>query len=278
MKIYSKIKELYDEMSKSHKRLSDFIINNKNVVPFLTITELSKECNVSTSTLTRYSKKLGFKGYIDFQKALKEELTTELVSFEELRKVGKYTKNEKDVFEKIINSNISALEEFKNQKNEILINEVVEMMLKSKKIFIIGSRSSLSAAYYLYFLLKSLREDTFFIDNQNDGFIKEIQYVDNDDLLIAISYSKYSRFTYKVSEYFKLRHSKVISITDSLEAPICNFSDKNLIIDNGKDSFSFVATMTAVNIIVALYNKKLDFGDKLYEVQDLVSTIFDVYM
>lgn len=278
MKIFNEINEKYNEMSKSHKLISDFILNNRNIVPFLSIIELSDECRVSTSTITRYSRLLGFNGFTELQKQLKREVTTDLVSFEEIRKLNESNSNSESIFNTIVDSNIRALEAMRNKKTIIDLNEITDLMIKSKDIYIVGSRSSMSVAYYLYFLLKSVRKDTFLISNQNDGFIKEVQYIDKDDLLISISYSKYTKFTYRVTEYFKLQHSKIVAITDSTESPLYNIADKTLIIKNGEESFSFVSTMTILNILVMLYNKSSNLGDQLYEVQDLVSTFFDVYL
>lgn len=69
-------------------------------------------------------------------------------------------------------------------------------ILSCKDVYIVTSRSSYTAEYYLYFLLKSIRKDAYLISNLNDGFIKDIQYINKNDLLISISYSKYTNFTY----------------------------------------------------------------------------------
>ncbi len=278
MKIYEKIDEAYDNLSKSHKILSTFVRNNKNIIPFLNINELSEESGVSTATITRFAKRIGFKGYLDFQQNLKNELTHDIVSFEELRSLNKSVTDESNVLAEVIYSNIDALTELSNSNLDILIDEVTDMIISSKDIYIVSSRSSFSAGYYLYFLLKSIRKNTFLINNMNDNVSIDIQYASKEDLLISISYSKYTSFTSKVTEYFSAKKSKIVSITDSFDSPISKYSDKTLIAKNGEKSFSFVATFTVINALIMLYSKKVELNEDIFDKQDLVANYFNVYV
>ena len=60
------IKMHYDTLSKSEKKIADFLFDNtKGILPFY-ITDLAQKCDVSEATIVRFAKKLGYDGYQQF--------------------------------------------------------------------------------------------------------------------------------------------------------------------------------------------------------------------
>lgn len=59
-------------LSRSEKHIHDYILKNYNKIPYMTIRELSESCNVSTTTILNFCKKIGCPGYNEFKNELKK--------------------------------------------------------------------------------------------------------------------------------------------------------------------------------------------------------------
>ena len=70
--VVTQIRTHYDSLSKSHRRLADFILENLHEVAFLSINELSQRTGISPATITRFARRLDFQGYPDLQRGLYE--------------------------------------------------------------------------------------------------------------------------------------------------------------------------------------------------------------
>ncbi len=73
MEIPNRITEKYSKMTKSEKRIADYLMQKKWDLELMSITDLAEQCSVADSTIFRFCKKLGYGGYNDFKIALAKE-------------------------------------------------------------------------------------------------------------------------------------------------------------------------------------------------------------
>lgn len=66
MKIEELISKNKDKLSQTDLTIADFILNNKNAINY-SINDLAKLCFTSRTSVLRFSKKLGFKGYSELK-------------------------------------------------------------------------------------------------------------------------------------------------------------------------------------------------------------------
>ena len=57
-----KIEDIYKSLSKGHKKIADYIINNYEKASFMTAASLGKAVGVSESTVVRFASNIGFDG------------------------------------------------------------------------------------------------------------------------------------------------------------------------------------------------------------------------
>ncbi|MBR3438925.1 MAG: MurR/RpiR family transcriptional regulator, partial [Clostridia bacterium] len=79
-----KIEEIYPQLSKSHRRIADYIKNNYEKAAFMTAAKLGEAVNISESTVVRFASALGYKGYPGLQKALQETVRSQLNSVQRM--------------------------------------------------------------------------------------------------------------------------------------------------------------------------------------------------
>ena len=83
--------------------------------------------------------------------------------------------------------------------------------------------------------------------------------ISDKDVMIGISFPRYSMSTLKAMEYANDRNAKVISLTDSIHSPMCLYSSCNLLARSDMVSIvdSLVAPLRVINaLVVALCLKK----------------------
>ena len=130
----------------------------------------------------------------------------------------------------------------------------------AKRIFILGMRSSAAVAAFLNYYLNLLFEDVFLLENDISGEIYgRLIRLTPDDVMISVSYPRYSKKTLEATMFAKKQGAKIVSMTDSLNSPLAPYSDHVLISSNKMISFvdSLVSSMSlATALIVALSLKK----------------------
>ena len=82
--IFDQISERLDSMSKGHKAIATYILDNYDKAAYMTASKLGEVTGVSESTVVRFTMELGFDGYPHFQNTLKEELKSKLTSVQRL--------------------------------------------------------------------------------------------------------------------------------------------------------------------------------------------------
>lgn len=247
--IFLILNQKYDTFSKVNKKLADLVRENHSTIVFMSIIEFSTYAEVSPASITRFAKELGYAGFPAFQKDLQQIVRKETIDRKEIR-LSLLDENTDDVLASVLNANIENL---KATLTESLTNEflsAVDTIAKAKKIYIIGLRSSYSVAYYFYFLLKEIRPNTQLIAPRTGDLFDKIMNIDEDSLLVSIGFSKYTKQTAHVTEYFSNRGAKIIAITDSYSSPLSVLSDISLIAANPKNSYSFVSAMSIMNALV----------------------------
>lgn len=247
------ISKKYKLFSKQQRVLADYVQNNLVDVAFMSITELSKKTHVGTATITRFTKELGYSSFARFQNEVKMLAKKEIAPIKEFKVIIKEEPATNILYDKVQES-IAALSELYNRELNKALEAASKTLCKAAKIYILASRSSFSVAYYLYFSLKRFQENIILIENRNDDLSVTLQYVTKEDVLVAISYPSYTKFTVDIAQYFIDRHAKVVSITDQYTAPVAAYSTHLLVVKNRLKIY-FVTTMAVINALIAMMGK-----------------------
>ena len=245
------IQNNFNDLSKSQKQISEFIINNYDRAAFMTAAALGEEVNISESTVVRFANALGYTGYKDFQKGLQELVKNKLTTVQRISMVSTY-ENNKSILKKVMEKDIDNIEKTINEIEYDTFQNAIDLILHAENIYVLGLRTSSFLAgylgFYLSFILKNVKVVTA---GPNDVF-EQLLNVDSKDLIIGISYPRYSRRTLEALNYCKEKSCKIISITDSLISPATNDADVSLVAGSEMLSFvdSLVAPMSLINALI----------------------------
>ena len=65
--VFEIISQEYYSFTASEKKLADYILSNQDGIAYLSISQLADGARVAEATVSRFSRRLGFKGFVDFK-------------------------------------------------------------------------------------------------------------------------------------------------------------------------------------------------------------------
>lgn len=269
-----------ENLSKGQKRIADYITENYDKAAYMTASSLAKEVGVSESTVVRFAVEMGFDGYPKFKKALREMIRNKLTSVQRMG-ITSTKMSEKDVLKKVLYEDSEKLKQTVEEIDAEAFMAAVETINNADTIYVLGARSCFSIANFLGFYLNLIFPNVKVISsNSASETFEQIYRIKENDVMIAISYPRYSRRTINAVKYAASKNSKIIAITDIKTSPItenathvlCARSDMSYFVD------SLVAPLSIINaLIVSLVMKRKDDVAKIFTDMEDIWDEYEVY-
>ncbi len=275
--LLKRIEENYKSFSKGQKKLADFIQTDYDKAAFLTAAKMGEEVGVSESTVVRFATALGYAGYPEFQKALGEVVRMKLNSIQRMEVTyGRISRGE--ILTSVLQSDIDKIKQTMQSIDHENFDMAVDTILNARKIYIIGIRSCAPLANFLAFYLNMIRDNVVPVStNSASEIFEQLIRIGEEDVIIGISFPRYSMRTLKALEFASNRKAKVITLTDSVHSPMTIYSSCNLIARSDMASIvdSLVAPLSVINaLVVALCMKR---QDEVVETLESMEEIWDEY-
>lgn len=276
----SRINECYGSLSKGQKILATYITDNYDKAVFLTAAKMGQVVGVSESTVVRFATHLGYKGYPEFQKALEEMVRNKLNSIQRMEVTyGRISQSH--ILETVLQSDQERIKDTLEHIDEHAFELAVDTIIKAKHIYIVGIRSCAPLAAFMAFYFNLMFENVTLLQTNNSSeLFEQMVRISKDDVIIGISFPRYSMRTLKAMEFANNRNAKVITLTDSVHSPMNLYSSCNLIARSDMASIvdSLVAPLSVINaLIVALCMKKQGEVAKTLETLEDIWNEYQVY-
>lgn len=276
----SRINECYGSLSKGQKILAPYITDNYDKAVFLTAAKMGQVVGVSESTVVRFATHLGYKGYPEFQKALEEMVRNKLNSIQRMEVTyGRISQSH--ILETVLQSDQEKIKDTLEHIDEHAFELAVDTIIKAKHIYIVGIRSCAPLAAFMAFYFNLMFENVTLLQTNNSSeLFEQMVRISKDDVIIGISFPRYSMRTLKAMEFANNRNAKVITLTDSVHSPMNLYSSCNLIARSDMASIvdSLVAPLSVINaLIVALCMKKQGEVAKTLETLEDIWNEYQVY-
>ena len=246
------LEEGMDTFSKGQRRITRFILDHCGEAAAMTASRLGKLAGVSESTVVRFASELGYDGYPSMQRALQETLRGQLTSTQRIQAAGSLLAGQ-DVLGAVLQSDIEKLREVVARADRKAFADVVDKIQNARHVYILGARSSTFVAGYLNFYLHLLVENVTLVQTSAAGEIFEQLFrIGPGDVMIAISFPRYSSVTVNTVKFAKARGATIVAITDNQRSPVYRMSDAALLAPSEMISFvdSMVAPLSLINALV----------------------------
>ncbi len=278
--LLKKISECESHFSKGQRLIARFITENYDKAAFMTASKLGSTVGVSESTVVRFATELGYEGYPQMQKAMQEMIRDKLTSVQRID-VTHSRLGDGNVLEYILNKDIERIRRTLEETSDDDFNNAVEAISRAKTIYIFAVRSSAALASFLGYYYSLIFENVKVISNYGETEIYEKLFrISSDDVIIGISFPRYSNAAIQAMTFAKRRGAKVIALTDSMSSPIVVPADYILIAKSDIASVvdSLVAPLSMINALIAATVLKLDSDVKnTFGMLENIWQEYDVY-
>ncbi len=278
--LLSKINENMHSFSKGQKLIANFITEHYDKAAFMTASKLGTTVGVSESTVVRFATELGYDGYPKMQKAMQEMIRDKLTSVQRIE-VTKNRINNDDILSTVLNQDIEKIRRTLEETSKEDFKQAVNAITKAKTIYIFAVRSSAALASFLGYYYSLIFENVKVISNYGETEIHEKLFrISSDDVIIGISFPRYSNAAIKAMTFAHHRGAKVIALTDSMSSPLVSVSDYVLIAKSDMASVvdSLVAPLSMINaLVVATVLDPELHANETFDMLENIWKEYDVY-
>lgn len=241
----------FHRLSKGQKIIAQYIMNNYDKAAFLTAAKLGEMVGVSESTVVRFANAIGYEGYPQLQKQLQEMIKTKLTTVQRIEMSDGYS-NEDSVLKNVLKSDMDNIRATMEELDYAGFERAVKYIRDARSIYIIGLRSSTTLAEFLGFYLNQIRDNVHVVTYTIGDIFEQLFRINENDLVIAMAFPRYSSRTIKAFEYSKAMRAKTLAITDSMLSPLCSYADITLVAKSNMESFvdSIVAPLSLLNALI----------------------------
>ena len=271
------IEERFSGFSKGQKSIAQYILEHYEKAAYMTAAKLGSLAGVSESTVVRFADELGFAGYPGLQRALRELVRTNLTSFQRVE-VSDSIMGDKDVLEQVLLSDAEKIRRTLESIDREAFDKAVDNIVNAKRIYIIGVRSSATLAGFLHYNLQMVFDNLTLVQTTSGNeMFEQIMRIGEGDVMVAISFPRYSKRIIKAVEFAKRNGADVVALTDRASSPIAKEADQLLTANSDMASFvdSLVAPLSIINAIIASVTRKK--RDEITERLKKLEEIWDEY-
>ena len=246
--------------SKGQKRIADYILQNYDKAAFMTASKLGKLSGVSESTVVRFAAELGYDGYPAMQKALQEMIRNKLTSIQRIE-VSNDRITDQDLLPMVMQSDIEKIRMTMEETDRQEFDQAVEAIVSARRIYILGVRSAAALASFLGFYFNLIFDHVTIIHTTSTSEVfEQMLRVAPGDVVIGISFPRYSRRTVKAMQFAHDRGATAIALTDSETSPLVPYCTHRLLAKSDMASFvdSLVAPLSLINALIVAIGRKKD--------------------
>ena len=272
------IRQQMDGFSKGQKRIAEYILSDYDKAAFMTAAKLGKTAQVSESTVVRFATELGYGGYPAMQKALQELIRGRLTSVQRIRASEM---EEGDLLSRAMHRDVETINTTIESIDRAAFANVVEKLLAAEHVYIVGVRSSAFLAGYLNFYLRLLMDNVILVQHSAAGEIYEqMVHIGPKDVLIAISFPRYSNMVIHAVDMACERGADVIAITDNGMSPLMPYAAEALFVQCEALSYvdSLAAPLSFLNaLVLAVGYRKRQEVDETFSQLEQVWSKYDIF-
>lgn len=270
-----------NSFSKGQKRIALYIEEHYDKAAFMTASKLGETVGVSESTVVRFATELGYDGYPKLQKAMQEMIRNKLTSVQRIEVTSSRIGNN-NVLDSVLNQDIEKIRRTIEETSHEDFDRAVDEICKAKRIYIFGVRSTAAIASFLAYYFELIFDNNVIVINTTSATTtyENIFRMTSDDVIIGISFPRYSKMAIEAMDFARRRGAHSIAITDSMASPLISSADSVLIARSDMASIvdSLVAPLSLINaLIVATVLKKKDEVTDTFRELEQVWNREDVY-
>lgn len=237
-------------LSKGQRRIVEYIAAHYDKAVFMTASRLGECVGVSESTVVRFASAMGYEGYPQLQRAMQELVSHRLTPNQRVEMSEEIVPE--NAMSHVLKRDMQNLRTTLECMDNAVFEQVVERILSARSVYVMGLRSAAPLAEFMYYYLNYIFPSVRLVSSGTTDVFDEISKLEGDDVLVGISFPRYSTRTLEAMRYAKRCGAQVISITDGPMSPLTEIADLSLMAHTDMASFvdSLAAPMSVINALL----------------------------
>jgi DNA-binding MurR/RpiR family transcriptional regulator len=219
-----KIRDHYDRLSRSYRRVADFILSNYYEVSFMTAAQLAYAVGVDTTTVVRFSQRLDYNGYPELLNDVREQVKAEIYAAYEPRELS--PKDSAGLFKDRAENEQHNLKQMLLHNPPEHVQRIAAMLEKARHIVLIAEGYASAAAEMT---AQQLRHRGISAEAAADDPVRmagTLISLSPEMLVIGVSATEYGENVAKALEYARGKSSPTLGIVGSLASPVNRIADE----------------------------------------------------
>ncbi len=252
--VAERIRSRFDDLTRAERQLANAMLENYPVSGLSSITVIAENSKVSTPTVVRMSKKLGFKGFPELQGALRAEVEATISN--PIAKHNRWAESAPDthILNRFADAIIENMRQSLRQLDPEEFNAVVELLSdQNRSVHVVGGRLTRSLADYFFTHMQVIRDGLTLVASNSNTWPHYILNMRAGDVLVVFDIRRYERDILRLAEMAKSKDVTLVLFTDQWGSPAAKFATHSFHsrIEAPSAWDSSVVTMFIVEAIIA---------------------------
>ena len=222
--VFETISQSYYELTTAERKAADYVMKNRDKTQYLSIGELAEESGVAEATVSRFCRRLGYKGYNAFKLAIANATARQHSGGEKLTGQIEESDSMEDMCQKLYSADVAAITETLNLVNTEQIRRAVRMFNEADKVLCMGQGGSMIMAEEAAHLFSTVSGKFFAVSDSHMQIIATANMGERD-VLLFFSYSGATRDLLETMAVAREHHAPVILVTRFARSPGAEYAD-----------------------------------------------------
>lgn len=215
--IDDRIASVGDRLTPTEIRIVNAIHDDPTLLAFGTVSDLAKRVQTSRPSIVRFATKLGFEGYVELQRQVREDVAQQLgTPGQRIRRptgeVGDLHHDVEEAFE----SSLAAL-------NPTTLRRLATPLVDAERIWILSGETSRAGAHALVSGLSMVRDGVHLVEQHNLG--RDLSGATAADAAVVFDFARYRRSTVLAARAFADLGVTLVAITDGPLSPLASLTE-----------------------------------------------------
>lgn len=248
-----KIAAALPQLSKKHKEIARFVLDNQDFVAFASANEVGNQTQTSAATVVRFCQALGFEGYIQLQAAARERLSSQQAAVHRLEEQLSSPIPPEDLLTRVFAQDIHNIERTAVLAGTERLKAAAEELRSARQILVMGSGLAAALVECFVYSLQVIDLPARSVTSGEEPLALALAFLQADDVMVGISFRRNPRYVVQAVREARAIGAKTIVIADSQLSPVAQLADYPFVVvtDGVVHSPSAVAGVSLLNAFIA---------------------------
>lgn len=222
-RMQNQVRQEMEHMTKMEQQVAVCFLQDSHDFAFLTLDKIALHAGVSTTSILRFCRRIGFDGYKDFQDALRAEIKSGMTLPLKLQRNS--GTEESALLDRVVREGVEAIEQTFASISSDALGDAVRQLSQGHRVFTFGLRESYALAHYAYTRLTTVRNEVHILDAGRDGMMEALLDLQTGDVCLCFLFHRYTELSLRILPLLKASGAAVILVTEEPYEQLLPYAD-----------------------------------------------------